>query len=309
MINSILVVGSSVLTLFLMMAVGFVLGKVGILKKDALGQLSKALLSVVSPAIIIDTFLGESRTAETIRGLLVAGAVLVVTYVLNMVLVQLIYRRAGDDKGVLRFATIYGNTGFMGVPLIQSVLGSTGMGPTVISLVVFGISTWTHGNVLIGGRKQLSVKKALLNPGVVGFVIAVILFALQIKLPAPVTKTIGYISSMNTPLAMVIIGAQMSAVRFGDVFRDKRLYLVSVLKLLVVPAVTMLVMLPLNLDPVIFMAVTILAACPMAGATSLFSQMNGKDPSLAARLVTLSTILCIITLPVMAALAGVISGL
>lgn len=309
MLNSILVVGGSVLTLFLMMAVGFVLGKLGILKKDALSQMSKALLCVVSPTIIINTLLGERRTVETVRGLLISGAVLVVTYVLNMVLAQLLFRKESrDDRGVLRFATIYGNTGFMGVPLIQSVLGSAGMLPTVVSLAVFAISTWTHGNVLIGGRKQLSVKKALLNPGVVGFGIALILFALQVKLPGPVMQAVGYVSSLNTPLAMIIIGAQMSAVNFRELFQDWRVYVVSALKLFAVPAVTMLVMLPLKLDPVVFMAVTILAACPVAGATSLFSQLNGKDPSLAARMVTLSTIFSIITLPLVAAVAGMISG-
>lgn len=308
MLNSIQVVGGSVLTLFLMMAVGFFLGKKGMLSKETLSQLSKLLLCIVAPCIMIDTFLAEERTAATVKGLLIAGGVLVATYVLNMVLAQLLFRRS-EDRGVLRFSSIYGNTGFMGIPLIQAVLGSAGMMPTVISLAVFNITTWTHGNVLIGGRKQLSVKKALLNPGVIGFVISIILFALQVKLPAPAAKAVSYIGSLNTPLAMVIIGAQMSAVDFRELFRDWRLYVVSALKLLAMPAITMLVMLPLDLEPVTFMAITILAACPVAGASSLFSQLNGKDPSLAARLVTLSTILCIITLPLVAAAAGLLSGM
>ena len=308
MLDSVLVVGGSVLTLFLLMAVGFVLGKLGILVKDTLSRMSKLLLCVVSPAIMIDTFLGEERTAATVRGLLIAGAVLVVTYVLNMLLVQLLFRRS-ENRGVYRFAVIYGNTGFMGIPLIQSVLGSAGMMPTVISLAVFNISTWTHGNVLIGGRKQLSAKKALLNPGVVGFAISLVLFALQVKLPVPVAKAVSYVGSLNTPLAMVVIGAQMSAVDFRELLRDGKGWIVSALKLLAVPAVTMLVMLPLKLDPVVFMAIAILAACPVAGATSLFSQLNGKDPAPAARAVTLSTVLSILTLPVVAAVAGLLAGI
>lgn len=305
MLNSFLVVGSSVLTLFLMMAVGFVLGKLGMLSKETLSQLSRLLLCVVSPAIMIDTFLGEERTAAAVRGLLIAGAVLVVTYVLNMVLVQLLFRRSGE-KGVLRFACMYGNTGFMGIPLIQTVLGPAGMMPTVISLVVFNITTWTHGSALIGGR--LSLKKGLLNPGTIGFVLAAILFGLQVELPAPVMKAVGTIGSLNTPLAMVVIGAQMSAVDFRELVRDGRGWLVSAVKLLAMPVVTMLVMLPLKLEPVTFMAIAILAACPVAGATSLFCQINGKDPSMAARTVTLSTVLCIITLPAVAAVAGMLAG-
>jgi len=310
MLNSIQVVGGSVLTLFLLMAVGFFFVKKGILTKDALPQMSRLLLYVVAPCIMINTFVGEECNWETVRSMLIAGGVLVGTYVLNMLLIHPWFRRATpDDRGALRFASIYGNTGFMGIPLIQAVLGNAGMMPTVISLAVFNISTWTHGNVLIGGRKQLSVKKAFLNPGVIGFAIAVILFALRVKLPGPVTSTLGFLGNLNTPLAMVIIGGQMAAVDFRELFRDWRLYVVSAVKLLAVPAITMLVMLPLHLDPITYMAVTILSACPVAGATSLFSQMNGKDPSLAARLVTLSTLFCIITLPLVSAVAGLLCGM
>lgn len=310
MLHSIQVVGGSVLTLFLLMAVGFFFVKKGMLTKDALSQMSKLLLYVVTPCIMINTFVAEECNWKTVRTLLIAGSVLVGTYVLNMVLIQPWFRRASaDDRGVLRFGSIYGNTGFMGIPLIQAVLGSVGMVPTVISLAIFNISTWTHGYVLIGGRKQLSAKRVLLNPGVIGFVIAIVLFAFGVKLPGPVASTVSFLGSLNTPLAMVIIGGQMAAVDFRELFRDRRLYAVSALKLLAIPAITMLVMLPFHLDPVIFTAVTILAACPTAGATSLFCQLSGKDPSLAARLVTVSTLLSIITLPLVSAVAGVLSGM
>lgn len=303
------VVGGSVLTLFLMMAVGFFLGKRGMLSKDTLSQLSKLLLCVVAPAIMIDTFLGEERSGETVRGLLIAGGVLVGTYLLYMLLIQPCFPRQGEDRGVLRFASIYGNTGFMGIPLIQTVLGSEAMLPTVISLAVFNIATWTHGNSLIGGRKQLSVKKALLNPGVIGFAIAVVLFGLGVKLPGPISSAVSFMGSLNTPLAMVVIGGQMAAVNWKDVFGDRRVYMVSALKLLVMPALTMLVLLPFRLEPMIYMVVVILSGCPVAGATSLFSQMNGRDPSLAARTVTLSTIFCIVTLPLVTMAARLLSGI
>ena len=100
----------------------------------------------------------------------------------------------------------------------------------------------------------------------------------------------------------------MSAVDLPSVFREGRLYIISAIKLLVIPAITMLVLLPFHLDSVTYSAIAILAACPVAGATSLFSQMTGKDASLAARLVTLSTLLCIITLPLVAFLSNWLSA-
>lgn len=309
MLQDIQVVGGSVLTLFLMMAVGFFFGKKGMLTGQALSQVSKILLYVVTPCIMITSFQVE-RTPAAVRELLISAAALVGTYVLYMVLAPLCFRRRpAEERGVLRFATVYGNTGFMGIPLIQAVLGSEAMLPTMVCMVVFNVSTWTHGVMLLGGRKELSVKKAVLNPGVIGFVIALALFATGLRLPGPVNSAVEYLGSMNSPLAMVVIGGQMAAVNLGETFKMKKLYAASLLKLLAVPAVTALVLLPFHLDKMVFMTVVILSGCPTAGATSLFCQNMGRDSSLAARLVTLSTLLCIITLPLVALAARMLGGM
>ena len=176
MLNDLLTVGGSVLTLLIMMAVGFILGKMKVIAGPTLTQMSNVLLCVVAPAIMIDTFQNESRDAAAVKGLLISAAVLVGVYVVQALLMMAFYRRAdGESRGVSRFASIYGNVGFMGVPLIQSVLGSAGMATTVISLGVFNVGIWTHGMWLIGGKSRMSAKKVLLNPGVIGIIIAVAL--------------------------------------------------------------------------------------------------------------------------------------
>ncbi len=304
MLNDILTVGTSVLTLLLLMAVGYVLAKLKMLTASTLSQLSAMLLYVVCPVIMINTLLGAGRSPETVRALLIAAAVLGGTYILNMLIIQPFFRRAGrDDRGVLRFGSIYSNCGFMGIPLIQAVLGDAGMIASVTCLVAYNVCIWTHGAIQVGGKERASVKKALLNPGIIGFLIAILLFALQPPLPSPVSSVLTYVGSLNTPLAMIVIGGQMASVNLRELVRDKRLYGAAAMKLVVIPLVSLLVMLPFGLDPVLFVAVVILAGCPTAGATSLMCQTMGKDPSLAARLVTFSTILSVITLPIMAAIA------
>ena len=308
MLYDLLVVVGSVLTLFLIMAVGYVLGKKKLLARETLSQMSTVLLYVVAPALMIDTFLAQERTADTIRSLLIAAAALAGTYALNALLIQPCFRRASaDDRGVLRFASIYGNTGFMGIPLIQAVLGQSGMLPAVLCLVVFNTFIWAHGSRIMGGGGSL--KKILINPGVVGLVLAVLCFALPTGLPSPVASAVGFIGDLNTPLAMIIIGAQMAEVDLPSLFREGRLYLISAVKLIAIPLVTMLVLLPFRLDPTMYIAIAILAACPVAGSTSLFCQINGKDTSLSARLVSLSTLLSIVTLPLAATAARLLSGL
>ena len=308
MLQNLQVVAGSVLTLFLLMSVGFFFGKRGLLSEDALPQLSRLLLYVVTPAIMITSFETE-RTPESTALLLASTAALVGTYGLYMLLAAFLFRhRPPEQRGVLRFAAIYGNTGFMGLPLIQSVLGEDAMLVAVLALAVFNVATWTHGVGLIGGRAHLSPQKVILNPGVLGFAAGLLLFLTGWRLPGPVDAAVGYLGSLNTPLAMVIIGGQMAQTNFGAAFRDKALYLLSALKLLGIPLLTALVLLPFHLDPVAFTALVILSACPTAGATSLFSQSMGGDTDLAARQITLSTLLCVVTLPLMAVLAQTLAG-
>ncbi|HIT32454.1 MAG TPA: AEC family transporter [Candidatus Enterenecus stercoripullorum] len=306
--ESVQVVGGSVLTLFLLMAVGFVLGKWGLLTGQTLSQMSQLLLRVVTPAIIIDSFAME-RTSALDRQLLTAGAALAGTYALYMLLSTVMFRRRDpDERGILRFASIYGNKGFMGLPLIQAALGSQATMVAALALAVFNVVIWTHGIAIIGGREYLSVGKAICNPASLGFAAALVMFLTGLRLPGPAEAAVGYLADLNTPLAMVVIGAQMAAVDLPALVGDRRLYQVCALKLLVIPAVTMLALLPFHVDGTVFITLAILSGCPVAGATSLFSQAMGKDTGLAARLVSLSTLLCIFTLPLVAVVAGQVAG-
>lgn len=303
MLDAFWVVGGSVLTLFLLMSVGFGFGRAGLLTGTALSQLSRILMYVVTPCIMLTSFEVE-RTAENQAQLLAALAAMAGLYVAYMLLSQVLFPRAGEaHQGIMRFAAVYGNAGFMGLPLIQSVMGDEAMMVAVVGLGIFNAVSWTQGRALIGGRKELSLKKLALNPGIIGFVGGLLLYFTGWRFPGPLDSAVAYLGSLNTPLAMVVIGGQMAQADLVKVFSTRKLYLVSAVKLLAVPMLTALALLPFRPDPVIYVAAVILAGCPTAGATSLFAQSMGKDAALAAQQVTLSTLLCVVTLPVMASLA------
>ena len=303
MLQQLQVVGGSVLTLFLLMAVGFFFGKRETLTNEVLSRLSAVLLNAVIPATMIAAFQVE-RAAEVDRQLLVSFAALAGTYALYMLGSRLLFRGQTEARrGILRFASIYGNVGFMGLPLIQSTLGGSATMVAAVSLVVFNVVTFTHGIVLIGGKDSMSARKIVLNPGTLGFLAAIALYLTGWRLPGPVNSAVSYLGSLNTPLPMLIIGGQMAHTDLPAVFREKKLYAASAVKLAGLPIFTALVLLPFRLDPVIFTALVILSGCPTAGVTSLFAQNMGKDAGLAARQITLSTLLCVITLPLAAVLA------
>lgn len=308
MFQEFMVVGGNVLTLFLLMSVGFIFGRKGLLANETLSQMSRILLFVVTPCIMITAFEVE-RTPESQAQLLTAVAVMVGLYLLLILLSPLLFRREGAERrNILRFASIYGNTGFMGLPLIQSVMGNQAMMVAVVALAIFNLVVWTHGVALIGGRSQLSLKKAVLSPGVIGLTVGLLLFFTGWRLPGPVDTAAGYLASLNTPLAMVVIGGQMAQADLPMVFRDKKLYLASAFKLLAAPLLAAAVLFPFRLDWTVYVAMVILTGCPTAGICSLFAQSMGKDTAMAARQVTLSTLLCIFTLPPVAVLAQMLAA-
>ena len=308
MLDNFLLVASQVGTLFLMMGVGYVLTKTGKFSRETLSQVTYLLLYVVVPCLMIDT-LQIPRSAELMR---VMGLCMLLTlglYLLMALVVNLFFRRQEENtRIVLRYGVVYGNIGFMGLPLIQAVLGDEGMVFAIVGQVGFTLFAWSHGVLLMGGKEGFSIKKMFLNPGIFGSVAGAALFLLDLRLPGVLADGAAFLGSMNTPLAMVGIGAQMASADLAATFRNPRLYLSGVLKLIGFPLLTAVLLLPLKLDPVMYMVLVILAATSSAGYTSIFAQQYQRDTATAAQLVTLTTLCCILTLPCFAVLAGILSG-
>ena len=308
MLEYLLMVSSQVGTMFLMMAAGFALAKRRLLTQAAIPQMTNLLLTVVLPCMLVDSMQIE-RTPALLgsmgyTSLLVAGL-----YVLYCLLSIPLFRRQNSATGkALRFGTLYGNVGFMGLPLIQLVLGEQAMVYGVINLMVFNAFNWSQGVVLMGGRRQVSLKQAVLNPGILGTVVALVLFLCGITLPSMVGSAVSFLGSMNTPLAMVIIGAQMASADWRSVFRSPAILLACGLKLVAMPLLTALILYPLHPEPDLYCTLVLLAGVPTASITAMFAQRYGQDVSTSAQLVTVSTLLSILTLPCCGVLAALLSG-
>ena len=306
-LNNLLVVAGQVVTLFLLMGVGFVLFKRGRLSTETLGQMSHLLLYIVIPCVIISSLQVEPDAA-LLRDMETMFLITAAYYVVFCSLASLLFRRSPEDtRVVLRFGSVYANNGFMGIPLLQAVLGGNAALFAVVATVTFNLSQWTHGVILMGGQKKISVRQALVNPGTIGLAVGLVLFLGRLRLPSMVGSAVDFIADMNTPLAMVVIGGQMARTDLLCTFRRPDLYAASALKLLLIPAVTALVLLPFRLPPLVYCSMVILAGTPTAGTSSILAQQYGRDAGSAAQLVTLSTLLSVVTLPLVAVAAGLLS--
>ncbi len=307
MLSDFITVAGQVATLFLMMGVGWFLAKRGWFSEETAAHATHLLLYVVGSCIII-TKLQIEATAQVVRTLLLCAAGMAIPYLVMVPLVQLLFRRESEDTRVVRrFGMVFGNNSFMGLPLLAGVLGEDALLFGVISMVVFALFQWTYGVLSMGG--SVSLRRMVLNPGIISMAIGLVLFATGLRLPGPVDRAMEFLGDLNSPLAMVVIGSQMARTDLLQVFRAPRSYLCAAVKLLFVPAVTAAALLPLHLEPLSYCACVVLAACPTAGATSMFAQMFRRDTATAAQMVSLSTLLSILTLPVFAVLARHLSGL
>lgn len=308
-IQNAILVATQVLILFILIAVGFTARKVKMIDDNGQYQMTNILLMIVTPAMIVKSFQIPFETA-LLNGLLIAAASAVMTHIVGAVLAMIVFRRQPAAKGrVLKFAVVFVNCGFMCIPLLNAVLGTRGVFFGSIYIAVYYILLWTYGVILMTGQgKDISFFKALFNPSLVAIMIGLPLFLLGIKIPAVPAAVINFLGSINSPLAMIIIGGQIAGLSLATLFKVRQVYVISLLRLLIVPAVIMLGLhiFPLNRELII--ACLIPAAAPAAVATALFATRYGQDKELAAQAVALTTIFSIITIPLMIMLSDLIGG-
>jgi len=246
MLSNLLTVTGQVATLFLMMAVGFVLGRAGKITEAGRSQMSYLLLYIVCPCVMVDCFLVK-RTPALTQEVAVGSAAALACYLLFFAVSLLFFRRQpADARDTLRFAAVYGNIGFMGLPLVQSILGEEALVYGALALLAFNLTSWTLGVLIMGGRAAFSLRRAVLNPGVVGIGLGLLCFLSGLRFPSPVGAALSFLSDLNTPLAMVVIGTQLAEADLPSTFRQPRNYLVSFLRLALFPTLTALLLLPLR---------------------------------------------------------------
>lgn len=303
MFSSFLTIGEQVLILFLLIAAGFVLGKLRLMDDRFSRSLSNLVLVLVVPCITIVSF---QRPLE-MEGLQQFGIVLAVSIAIhgvNMLLAYGFLRKKDSFQPLLRFGVIFSNCAFMAYPLQTAILGPSGVFLGSAYVVIYNILTWTYGVVLLtGDRKQLSVKKAVVNPGVIGVGIGLALYLLQVSIPSILLTPMQYISDLNTPLPMLIVGYQLSQVDLRRALRSGRCWLSMGLRLVVSPLLTLGICLLLQLSSSVTLAVVIASSAPAGAALSMFAARFEKDTELASSIVSTHTLFSALTMPLIVALA------
>ena len=281
--------------MFALMLLGLLLSRRGMITEQGSRDLSNVLLYAVIPCVILRSYMSEFST-EKLRAMGLSALIAVIAFAAS---IAVAYLTCGTRHRIENFAVAFGNAGFIGIPLVTAVFGPEAAFYVVSFSTFANLLQWTYGIVIISGKKEtMNLRMVFVNPVFISMVIGIALFVLQPTLPTVITGTIGYIADGNTVLAMIILGYYLSKVQLRGLFADVRLYLFSALRLLVVPAVTILVFLPFPFARGEITLITLIAAAtPIASSTAIFAQKFDQDYRRAVSYVCLSTILSVATLP------------
>ena len=285
--------------MLILIGVGIMCAKTGLISKSSNKELSKFMLQVVNPVVIFMSYQTDYRS-ELVRNLLLAFVLALGTMVLAIVLSYLFVRRKdGREYEIERFSAVYSNCGFMGIPLVNAIYGNEGVFYLTAYITVFNLIVWTHGVILISGEKDFrQVVKVFYSPTIIAIFLGMITFFLRIRLPGAASEALGLIKEVNTPMAMIVSGVTISGTNMMKILKNHRIYYICLLKLMIVP---LIISVPLSLlpgvDNTVRMTVLIAAAAPPATMCTLLSLRYGKNSIYASEIFAAGTILSVVTLP------------
>ncbi len=280
--------------MYIMALFGVIAYKKKIFTGSSIAQLSTLSIYMINPMILLMLFqipYEEEKLDNLLAGIGISFVVIVAGFILSHLFLK-------KDQSIEKFAVGFTNSTFIGIPLVSSIMGAENTYLLSAYVIWFNIFNFSYGVYMISRNwKNVSLKKVLKTPGFVAPIIGFALYVLQIRFPKPLADAFSGIASMNTPLAMLVFGIYLARTDFLQLARDRSMAYVSMIKLIIVPLISLIILKLLPGPGVVKMVVLIATACPGAMALPMMAAIYGADDILGARLVTHSTTMAFLTMP------------
>lgn len=303
-----------VATLTVILAVGFLCRKIGIIDDVASKRLSKLILMVGQPAMLIHSMASAEYSEDNVK---MAWIMLGLGFAFHTVLallsffMALPYKKIPDEKKISEFSFMFANCAFIGFPIFEALIGPRGLFMASFLTFSFNVLLWTWGlGIFARGRKdiKLNIKKVLLNFGTIPCVIGFIFYLLKapsigIEIPQFAMKAMGYLSNLCTPISVLITGALIATQSVKKIFCSWKLYYFNVMKLFVLPLIICLIsklvitLIPVEGLEIYAIFVTAAAALPAASSVTMMSETYGLDAGYSSLAVGTSSLLSVLSLP------------
>lgn len=295
------------LVLVALLLLGYICAKIKIIDEKSNKVLSKLVINVFLCGMIISSVTGKESTMtgrELIIGLLYMCIVFLICVVLGYI-TPTIFRLKGD-KGMYRLMGGFMNNGFISFPIIQSVYGDSALFFASMSNIPFNLIIYTYGIMQLQGkdaRGKIDLKKIICTP-LISTLIAVIIFAFNIELPAVACDFLSTLGSATVPMSMMVVGASLGDISIKEAFTDKKMYIITFMRIIVAPVIVFFVMRGLVTDSVMLGTFVIIASAPTAVICTVLGIEYGHDPVESSKCIFLSTVLSMFTTPAILLLMG-----
>lgn len=292
-----------IVQLFLMIFMGYLIVKTGLVRDDDSKVLSKIILYLIVPCVIINAFQVD-YTTDTVKGLLIAFAASVMTQVILLVVISVAGRLLHLNE-VEVASVYYSNSGNLIVPIVTFILGQEWVLYGCVFMSVQLVFLWTHCKKIISREASYDWKKIILNINMISIFIGVILFFTGIRLPEIIGNTLASVGTMIGPASMIVTGMLFAGMNLKQIFANKRVYFITFLRLIAVPLIALVLIKLSNLaffsaDGNKIMLIVFLAIItPSASTVTQMCQVYGNDSRYASTINVMTTLLSIITMPVM----------
>ena len=289
-----------ILQLFIMMVIGYTIAKCKVVKPSDSLVLSKISLYLLMPSAIINAFDFE-RSEGLIKSLLFAFLAATVVHII-LLLLDLLYGKFIDKNPVERASAMYSNAGNLIIPIVSFVLGDEWVIFSTAFLTVQLAFLWSHGVRLFSKGEKFNIKKVLLNVNIIAIIIGIALMLTGLRLPTFVKDITSSFSGMLGPVAMLIAGIVAAKIDFKKVLSDKRIYRVIATRMVIYPIIILGVLKLLELCPVenadkILLISFLASITPSASTVMQFAQIHDQDAEYATAINILTTVICILTMP------------
>ncbi len=302
------VVVTSVFILFALIFLGFFLGKGKVVQQSSIPDFSNLVLKVTMPVTVFCSIIDQQGEKINLsacwQAILGVAAFHGIAFLVTLLVIRLM-RIPDEEKGVWLFSGMLANNGFMGLPLALTVFGSEGMflmamGNVVSNLLIFsvGLKLLTmHYSV----KSKIGIRQMFVNNINIAVVLGFIFLLLNIPVPAVVSQLFEYLANITSGLSMLVVGFSLSRLTFREVFSDKKMFFLPVLRLLIVPLliIVLLWLLPIPLDPLVESILILTSTLPAASAQSIITEQYQTNTAAAGRAVFLTTLFSVVTVPLL----------
>lgn len=301
-------VGQQMLVLFIMMMTGWIACRKNIMTQEANKKVCSLIVNIANPAMILSSVLNREGTVSP-QDLLITVPVALAVFaglILLSLLIPLILKIPDGERPVYRVMTVFNNIGFMGLPIIAALYGNQALLYAAVFIFIYNLLIYTYGVYIFRGKKEGGGNdnplKQIINPGVMACVIAFAVFLFGFGFPDWINTSVGMLSNLTAPLSMISIGVSFEMINWKAMFRDVRLLIFCVIKLLVIPVAGILLLKLVISNEVLLGVSMVVLATPIGSMTSMMAQEYGTGEVLAAQGVAVTTVLSIVTIPLISML-------